>query len=66
MDVVMIKCPRTGKHIRTGMVADPESFASTPVFFARVFCPICRVEHEWFAKDAWVCESAPKREQIVA
>jgi hypothetical protein len=66
MGVVMIKCPRTGEHIRTGMVADPRRFASTPVFFARVFCPICGVEHEWFAKDAWVCESPPMREQVVA
>ena len=66
MGVVMIKCPRTGEHIQTGMLADPGRFASTPVFFARVFCPICRAEHEWFAKDAWVCESPPIREHVVA
>ena len=30
---------------------------ATPVFFARVYCPICRTEHEWFAKEAWVCEA---------
>jgi hypothetical protein len=29
------------------------------VFFSRVYCPFCRVEHEWFAKDAWVCDSEP-------
>jgi hypothetical protein len=52
----MIKCPRTGQHIRTGMTADRRSFETTPVFFARAYCPICRREHEWFAKDAWVSE----------
>jgi hypothetical protein len=57
MGAVMIKCPRTGQHIRTGMNADRSSFEATPVFFARAYCPLCRAEHEWFAKDAWVCES---------
>ena len=41
-----------------------ESFNTTPVFFARVYCPACRIEHEWFAKEAWVCDaeaSAPHR-----
>ena len=33
---------------------------ATPVFFARVYCPICRSEHEWFAKEAWVCEAEPR------
>jgi hypothetical protein len=32
-----------------------------PVFFARVYCPICRIEHEWFAKEAWVCETEPRQ-----
>jgi hypothetical protein len=57
MGAVMIKCPRTGQHIRTGMSADRGSFETTPVFFARTYCLLCKAEHEWFAKDAWVCES---------
>jgi hypothetical protein len=32
-------------------------FQRAPVFFARVQCPICDREHEWFAKEAWVCDS---------
>ena len=56
MGAVMIRCPRTGRGIPTGMVADRRRFEATPVFFARVLCPICRTEHEWFAKEAWVCE----------
>jgi hypothetical protein len=57
MGTVMVKCPVTGQDISTGIVADRESFNSTPVFFGRVDCPLCRTEHVWFAKDAWVCES---------
>jgi hypothetical protein len=57
MGTVMVKCPHTGHDISTGIVADRASFNATPVFFARVYCPVCRVEHEWFAKEAWVCDS---------
>ena len=57
MGIVMIKCPDTGCDIPTGIVADRESFQSMPVFFARVLCPLCRKQHEWFAQQAWVRES---------
>lgn len=61
MGAVMIKCPDTGHDIPTGIVADRRSFSTMPVFFGRVFCPLCRTEHEWFARDAWVCEAEPER-----
>jgi hypothetical protein len=54
----MIKCPNTGKPIETGMIVDAPSFRSSPVFFSRTFCPICRSDHQWFAKEAWVTDSA--------
>ena len=57
MGVVMVKCPETGHDIPTGIVTDRKSFDATPVFFARVYCAICLTEHEWFAKEAWVCEA---------
>jgi hypothetical protein len=66
MGAVMVKCPETGRQIATGMVADRESFKATPVFFARVHCPICRTEHEWFAKEAWVCEGEQEPRRAVS
>jgi len=54
--IVMIKCPRTGHTIPTGMKADREKFRSSTVFFARTYCSICQANHEWFARDAWICE----------
>ncbi len=60
MGAVMVRCPQTGRDIPTGMTADRESFRATPVFFGQVFCPICRTEHEWFAKEAWVCDGEPQ------
>ena len=66
MGSVMIKCPETGRAISTGMVADRESFRAMPVFFARVLCPLCRKQHEWFAQNAWVCETTlPPQEPAV-
>ena len=57
MGVVMIRCPETQRAISTGLQADRANFRSTPVFFGRTLCPLCRVTHEWFAKNAWVCDS---------
>jgi hypothetical protein len=61
MGAVMIKCPATGMAIPTGLSADGQSFARTPVFFARARCPLCHIEHEWFARDAWVQEAVLER-----
>jgi hypothetical protein len=58
---VMVRCPQTGAGIPTGIVTDRESFEATPVFFGRVYCPICRIEHEWFAKEAWLRELDAER-----
>jgi hypothetical protein len=56
MGIVMIKCPQTGREIRTGIKTDRQSFRRSAVFFARTYCSICRADHEWFAKEAWVHE----------
>ena len=56
MGMVMVKCPRTGHAIPTGIKTDRESFSRSAVFFARTRCPICGAEHAWFAREAWVDE----------
>jgi hypothetical protein len=58
MGIVMINCPETRRAISTGIQVDRKTFHATPVFFSRTLCPLCRTTHEWFAKDAWVCDSA--------
>lgn len=54
MGMVMIRCPQTGRAVSTGMEMDPSSFSHTPVFFGRTLCSVCKIDHEWFARDAWV------------
>ena len=56
MVMLIIRCPRTRREVSTGIKIEPENFKTLPVFFSRSFCPICRVEHEWFAQEAWVSE----------
>jgi len=56
MGAIMTRCPRTGREIATGIEMDEAEFKRAPVFFSRVHCPLCAREHEWFAKDAWVCD----------
>jgi hypothetical protein len=58
MGRLMIRCPATGQEISVGLEMDDSRFRSSPVFFSRSYCAFCRTEHEWFAKDAWVCEQA--------
>jgi len=58
MGIVMIQCPATGRAIATGIAVDRETFNATPVFYSQVFCPFCRTEHQWFAKEAWIGESS--------
>lgn len=66
MGSIMIKCPVTGTAIPTGIRADRSSFSRTPVFMARAYCPLCRTEHEWFAREAWVREDRAKPEPAAA
>ena len=57
MSMLMIRCPTTGQAISTGREVESASFRSSPVFFSLTYCPLCRVTHEWFAQEAWICDS---------
>jgi len=57
MGFLMIRCPESGRAISTGLHVEAAAFRSSPVFFGQTVCPLCDTIHEWFARDAWVCES---------
>ena len=57
MAVLIVRCPKTVQAIFTGLHIESSLFSSTSVFFSSTYCPHCRVKHEWFVKDAWVCDS---------
>jgi protein-disulfide isomerase len=56
MGRLMIRCPKTSQAIFTGKYVALERFRSIPVFFSDTYCPHCNLFHEWFAKDAWICD----------
>lgn len=56
MGELMIRCPATGKPVSTGIHMERAKFRSMPVFFSSSFCSSCGASHEWFARDAWMCE----------
>ncbi len=57
MGILMIRCSRTGRAISTGTHVEAAAFRSSPVFFGQTYCRHCEAPHEWFARDAWVCDS---------
>ena len=65
MGMLMIRCPKTGQAIFTGRYVKSATFLSTPVFFSRTHCPLCHATHEWFAKEAWVCDSGRLESEAV-
>jgi hypothetical protein len=56
MGIIMFMCPSTGKAISTGIEVERAKFNRTPVFIGHTECPICKIDHEWFARDVWVSE----------
>jgi len=56
MGAVMIRCPRTGRAVATGIETEPSIFRGLPRVSARLHCPVCGEEHAWSVEEAWLCE----------
>ncbi|MGH6890181.1 MAG: hypothetical protein ACREHF_13470 [Rhizomicrobium sp.] len=54
MPMVMIKCPKTGKEVPTGIAMDKKSFESSEMANNKLHCPHCKEMHVWNKADAWV------------
>ena len=59
MAMLMIKCPRTGQDISTGILTDSDSFQKIPDTLAYTRCPHCGLAHAWWHKEAWLAEKGP-------
>lgn len=49
-------CLVTGQPIDTNIEIDEASFARLPAFTGKIFCPHCRIEHEWSKDTAKVVD----------
>ena len=52
----MIRCPVTGRAVSTEIETEPVVFSRLPDVSARMHCPLCRTEHIWTAREAWLGE----------
>ena len=59
MDEIMIACPVTGQHIKTGIITDKNSFDHLPQVEVSIKCPHCGGSHSWKASNAWLGDIAP-------
>ena len=56
MGVIMVKCPNTGRELSTGIETDEAGFARLPRLLTYSLCPLCRLEHAWWKREAWLAD----------
>jgi len=54
MGLIMIRCPRTGRAVPTGIETDARSFAALPDKPVKSKCPVCGSVHVWRTREAWL------------
>ncbi len=59
MAMLMIKCPRTGQDVSTGILTVSDSYQKIPETLAHSRCPHCGLEHAWWRNEAWLAEEEP-------
>lgn len=64
--MIMVKCPQTRRVIPTGIRSDCETFLRSVVFYGNTHCPVCRADHNWFAREAWVEEPVVRPKEILS
>ena len=57
--VVMVRCPTTGRELSTGIEMDAATFESLPEIRAQIECPVCRSDHNWSTREAWLGNPPP-------
>jgi hypothetical protein len=57
--IVMVRCPTTGCELSTGVEMDPATFECLPDILSQIKCPLCRLDHNWSTREAWLGNPAP-------
>ena len=58
MCIVMVRCPQTGKPIRTALEVDWVAFNRLPNISTRLHCPHCRYWHVFDKQEAWLARKS--------
>ncbi|WP_141740065.1 hypothetical protein [Bosea sp. BIWAKO-01] len=62
MRELIVRCPRTGLPVPTGMMSTEKSLRTMKVRGTITDCPGCGRTHEWLSEDAWLI-AAPEDDQ---
>lgn len=62
--VVMVRCPTTGRDLSTGIEMVAATFEHLPEICSQMRCPICKVDHIWSTRDAWLDNPPPSVPEI--
>jgi len=54
MSSVLIRCPKTGEPVSTGIETEPAVFRKLPRVSSRMRCPLCGEDHVWSVGSAWL------------
>jgi hypothetical protein len=57
MSMLMIRCPRTGQVVPTGIETDPHSLRELPDILVYTTCPYYGTDHAWWPDEAWLTDS---------
>jgi hypothetical protein len=57
--ILMVRCPKTGHELSTGVEMAAATFAQLPDIASRVRCPACGHDHVLSTRDAWLGDPAP-------
>jgi hypothetical protein len=69
--LVVIRCPKTGEEVPTGIMVDIEQLHTLPKNRMPLLCPACGEEHQWSAEDALLAHTSsglddPELESVIA
>jgi hypothetical protein len=64
MSLLMIRCPRTGQEVSTGLETDPDSFQTIPDVLDYTPCPHCGIDHAWWPDEAWLADGPSSRQEL--
>ena len=64
LNVVMIRCPNTGREFSTGIEMDAATFEQLSDTRSQLMCPVCRVNHYWSTREAWLDNPPPSVPEI--
>jgi hypothetical protein len=64
VSVVMVKCPNTGRPLSTGIATDAATFERLPEIRSQMTCPICKRDHTWSTRQAWLDNPPPSVPEI--